>query len=289
MAGLFKEIWLPKLKEDFYPKTSILSEPKDITVHVSNNKINLAEAGVKPAVLVNFDDYPVPTKQRKDNHHEISLDTFDTENTLIRDTEKAELAYEKYISVVRGHKQALLETMLHRAMQSYAPTSNSKYTPVLATTGSDDNGTKRITFDDILRLRVEFNQSDTPQEGRVLVLDAMHEFHLMMEDMKQYKAVFNGDNNFAGFTIYSLSSDHLPRYNNSDGSKVALGAAASNTDAICSIAFQKDEVYKCIGEAKMFDDVDSPAERGTTLGFQMRASHGTFRNRGVGAIYSASA
>lgn len=54
-----------------------------MTPMVEYNKINLAEAGVAPDVLVDNKDYPVPTMSRTDTPLELTLHTFDTKNTVV--------------------------------------------------------------------------------------------------------------------------------------------------------------------------------------------------------------
>ncbi len=47
-----KQLWIAMLKEGFIPSTSFLSRSVDMSEFVEYNKINLAEAGVDPKVLV---------------------------------------------------------------------------------------------------------------------------------------------------------------------------------------------------------------------------------------------
>ena len=78
-----------------------------MTPMVEYNKINLAEAGVAPDVLVDNKDYPVPTMSRTDTPLELTLHTFDTKNTVVRNVEEMETAYAKMESVVRQHRNTL--------------------------------------------------------------------------------------------------------------------------------------------------------------------------------------
>lgn len=291
MAGLNKEVWLPEILEGFYADDSFLSEARNMDAFVENNKINLAEAGVNPDVLVNNTTYPIGAAERSDVPIELPLDYYDTENTIIRNARKVELSYDKRTSVIYGHKQALKMGVMEKAIHAYAPDQNGTFTPVIATTGATQGGFKAITFDDILDLEAAFDEAEVPAEGRVLVLNAKHKTQLRKADLKLYKEVFSGSQgSFAGFKIYTLASKRMPVYNKSTGEKAAYGAvAAPSTDTICSVAFHKDEVMRSTGEAEMFATEKSPTERGDLIGFQMRALCLPIRGKGIGAIYSANA
>jgi len=182
-VGINKEIWLPEIKEGFYPDDSFLKEARDMSAFVENDKINLAEAGVNPNVLINNTTYPIAVSQRTDVPIALELDTYDTENTLIRNIEKAELSYDKRQSIIFGHKQALRFKFAEKAAHAYAPASDATYTPVLSTTGTGG----AMTFDDILNLYKRFNDVDIPTQGRVLVLHPTHEAELRKQDYKLFK------------------------------------------------------------------------------------------------------
>ncbi len=279
-VGINKEIWLPEIKEGFFPDDSFLKEARDMSAFVENDKINLAEAGVTPNVLINNTTYPIAVSQRTDVPIALELETFDTENTLIRNIEKAELSYDKRQSVIFGHKQALRLEFSKKAAHAYAPASDGTLTPVLPTTGTAGS----MTFDDILDLYKRFNEVDIPAQGRVLVLHPTHEAELRKQDYKLFKEMLTtGD--LWGFKIYRFSQ--TPIFDKTTGAKKAFGAAPGANDTISSIAFQKDEVMKAIGTVDMFAKEKDPLERGDIIGFQMRALALPIRNKAIGAIYSA--
>jgi len=293
-VGLAKEIWTDQLMEGFYPETSWLSEAVDKSALVEYDKIHLAEAGVNPNVLFNNTTYPVPASERGDTPIELTLDYFDTENTILRNAEKVELSYDKRESVLYGHRQALMTKCAERAIYNYAPQADSEFTPVIETTGDALNGFKKLTYADVETLRNQFNEAEIPSEGRILVLNAKHESDLINEDRKLYNQMFPSGSqhygNLYGFKVYVMSSKRFPRFNKTDGTKIPFGAAPDTAiDTICSVAFHKMEVMRCDGTAKMFDDTDSPTERGDVLGFQKRFLALPLRNKAISAIYSAAA
>lgn len=288
-AKLTKEIWLADIMEKFYPVSNFLSAARDLSQFVENDKLNLAEAGVDPNVLINNTTYPVPFAERTDTPLEIVLDVYDTEGTVLRNAELVELAYDKRQSVVLGHKNALLLKFAQKAAHAYAPNSNGPYTPVLETTGNASSGQRKpITFNDIVNLKTVFDNLDCPGE-RVLVLNPIHENDLIKQDLELMKAIYSGAvNNLFGFRLFVFSK--TPVYNRSTGVKAAWGAAANpSTDTISSIAFVASEVMKAQGSFDMFERLRDPEQKGDIINFQMRAVALPFRGKYIGAIYSAYA
>ncbi len=286
MADLNKEIWLPELMEGFYGDDMFLSEARDMSAFVDNDKINLAEAGVNPDVLVNNSTYPIAISSRTDAAIALSLDTYDTKNTRLRSIETAELAYDKRTSVLYGHKMALKMKFMEKAIHAFAPGSDTDNTPVIASTGAVEGGVKSLTFADLLSLENKFNEAEIPPEGRVLVLGATHKTQLQKQDIKLYKDIFSSGSSYAGFKIYTLADKRMPLYVKTSGARVAYGTTKGTTHTNSSVAFHKDEVMRCQGSVDMFIDLKNPKERADILGFQMRALASPIRTKGLGAIYS---
>lgn len=285
-VGLNKEIWLSELMEDFNAGDSFIGELRDMSAFVTNDVINLAEAGVNPDVLVNNTTYPVPYASRTDVPIALPLDTYDTENTLVQSIEIAELAYDKRASIMYGHKNALKMTFLQKAAHAIAPAADGTYTPVIETTGADNgDGQKRMKWADIRTLQRRFDDAEIPVEGRIIVLSARHLEDLELEDLDRFNKVMD-KGVICTFKIYTLASSRLPRYNDTTGAKVAYGAAAAGTDSTATIAFHKDEVMKALGSDDMFLREKDPELRGDMIGFQKRALSLPIRDKGVAAVYS---
>lgn len=62
-----KQIWINMIMEGYYPDGSFLTRSVDMTENVEHNKINLAEAGVDPEVLIDNNTFPVPIAERTDS------------------------------------------------------------------------------------------------------------------------------------------------------------------------------------------------------------------------------
>lgn len=290
MAGLNKEIWVAEIMEKFYPNWSFLKEARNMDEFVEYNTINLAEAGVDPDVLVNNDSYPIAFAARADVPLTLSLDTYDTENTVVRNVEEIESAYNKMQSVLSGHKNALLNFFSRKAAHAYSPASDSANTPVLATTGAANGGFKRMKLEDIIALSAKFDALDAPEGSRVLVLNPSHLHDLMTQELDLFKGFVQNSQGFElfGFKVYKFSK--TPLYNKTTGEKKAFGAvAAPSTDTISSFAFVNSEVMRAQGTVDMFPRIKDPEERGDIIGFQMRALAMPMRNKYIASVYSDDA
>ncbi len=281
-----KQIWISMLMEGFYPNRSFLTRSVDMTAMVEYNKINLAEAGVAPDVLVDNTDYPIETAQRDDIPLELPLHTFDTKNTVVRNVEAMELAYDKMESVVRQHRNVLQAKTAAYAANSWAPQQQKDLTPVMATSGTGKNrqGLTPLSFDDVLAMDAWFRSKDIDPSTMVAVLNPYHLADLMAEDMKLYKEMLAGNKLF-GFDLYTFSQ--LPYYNATTGQKVAFGTSAADTDTQCSLFYCANEVMRADGDIEVFARYKDPEQRGDLIGFQKRFTALPIRNKYQAAIYSA--
>lgn len=294
MATLNKQVWIDQILEGFYPDSSFLRYAKDFSGLVEYDKINMAEAGVDPKVLINNTTYPINVVQRIDSPISIELDKFETENTLIRRPEVIEYSYDQLESVIRGHRQSLRAKTAEKAAHAYAPQKDTDFTPVISTTGEAVNGRKRLTYEDIITLKGRYDAVDIPLEDRFLVLAPEHVTDLLLADIKLFKDLTNLKDgkpfNFAGFSVLQFSK--TPKYEIGSSSKV-LEKVAFGTDTeskmFCSFAFHADEVMKADGEIFMYATVNDAKERGTIVGFDKRFIAVPMRNKGIGAIVSANA
>ena len=247
----------------------------------------MAEAGADPKVLVNNTTYPIKITQRVDKPLRIELDKFETENTLVRRPEAIEYSYDQLESVLMGHRNTLRAKTAMKAAHAYAPQEDSTYTPVIQTTGAAVSGRKRLQIDDILLLKERYDNAMIPLEGRYLVLNPSHVTDLILFDAKNLGNLTDLQNGkpkrFAGFNILQTAS--TPKYNSSL-QKIAFDGEEEGN--FCSFSFHSDEVMKADGDVFMYARENDPAERGTIVGFDKRFIALPIRNKGVGAIVSAS-
>jgi hypothetical protein len=289
-VGLSKEVWWDVIMEGFWGTDTWLSELRDFDSFVENDIIHIAEAGIAPNVFINNNTYPIPVSERIDSHGQLTLDRYDTENTLVRNADLVELSYDKLTSVVYGHKQALRMKFMEKTAHAIAPTADSVFTPVIGTTGATLAGLKKLTFDDVDSLCSRFDEAEIPMEGRVLIMTPTMKAHLKAEDRKLYKEVMSEGSLF-GFKLYFIASSRMPKYNKTTGSKLPYAAAPTANDNAALIAFHKDEVFRCKGKEEMFysEKQSDPINRADIMGFAMRGLGGSIRNKGIATIYLAAA
>ena len=287
MSTLNKQIWISQIMEKFYPEASFLNYAKDMTENVDFDKINLADCGFDPDVLVNNTTYPIAVVERADTPLSIELDLFETENTLVRSPEAVELAYNKLESVIYGHRMALRSKTGQKAAHAFAPSSDTVNTPVLITTGDNNGeGFKRLTPEDILRLKKKYDLLDVPYDNRYLVLDPNHVEDLILYDLKAFKDITDfkdgQPNRFAGFNI--LQYTKTPKYNVNTKVKLPWGAVADANTTFASFSFSSEEVMKADGTVNMFERINDPELRATIVGFDKRFIGLPIRNKAIGAI-----
>lgn len=291
MSNLNKEIWLDQLMNNFYPEASFLNFVKDFSPLVEHDKIHLAEVGVDPKVLINNTTYPISVSQRTDKALEVELDLFETENTLIREPNAVELAYDKLESVLYGHKQSLRTTTAKKAAHAFAPQEDTEFTPIITTSGDDNGeGYKRLALKDILSLKRRYDDLDIPQDQRFLVLNPRHTEDLILQDLKSFKDITDFVNGkpkrLAGFNILEFTKN--PKYDKNTMTKLPFEVEDNTNSTYCSFSFFSEEVMKADGNVKMYATLHDPKERATIVGFDKRFIALPIRNKGIGAIVTAS-
>ena len=272
-----KQIWIEMLMEGFYPNRSFLNRSIDMSALVEYNKINLAEAGVSPDVLIDNKDYPVGTMSREDTPLELPLHTFDTKNTVVRNVEEKETSYAKMDSVIRQHRQTLQAKTSAYAAHSWAPSANKELAPVKTT---DSSG--KISFEDVLKMDAWFRQHDVDPETMVAVLNPYHLADLQLDDMKLYKAMLDSNRLF-GFTVFTFSQ--LPYYS-ADGAKLDFGGTVTDTHQQSSLFYSDREVMRADGDIEVFAKYKDPEQRGDVIGFQKRFTALSIRGKYQAVIYN---
>ena len=296
MAGLNKEIWLQQIMEAYRQKLGWMNQLEDMSAFVENNTINLSEAGVDPAVLVNNTTYPVAFAERADTPYAIPLDVLDTEGTVIRNARLIELSYDKMASVTRGHVNALQQFGGRRSSHAISPAANGTNTPVIGTSGADNgSGFKLITEDDIAKLAGLYDAIDAPDEGRILVLHPTMFNELIRTSPTLKEQRYRSAEGKINAVMYELFGFQIEKfrsaavYNKTTGAKKAWGAAAAPaTDTISSFGFVKGEVMKAIGDYEMFERLNDPEQKGDIVNFQQRFISMPKRNKFISAIYAAA-
>ncbi|MDR3093648.1 MAG: hypothetical protein LBU62_03255 [Bacteroidales bacterium] len=282
---MFKQIFTSIILSLFYPEGTWLNELTSMDHMVDNNSINLSVVGADPSVVKDNQTWPLTPARRTDSGITISLATFDTLPTHVTNVEEMETSYDKCVSVAQQHVNVLRSNAAKSAAYNIGPAANTANTPILATTGADrGDGKKALRWEDLTSLSLAFDAADIPQDGRILLLSPQHKKDLKDADIKLYKTMLS-DNTVDSFKVYTFN--YNPRYLLQAGSvtKQAYGAVTGNES---SVAFVKSEVMRAMGTIEGEPEKRWADYRGWLLGFQLRFVAIPFRNKGIGAIYSAS-
>jgi hypothetical protein len=280
-AGVNKEIWIDKLKENFYAGYEWLNGVEDWSEWVENNTINFTTIGADPVILKNNSSWPIVAAQRTDTNSTVVLDTYDSTTTRVRNVEEIEAVINKLESAVKQHRSGLMQEIQKECLFNYTPATaaagNFAATGAnrSAVIGSQTTVASTLAIKDIARAQQQLDNLDAPQEGRVIVLSPYHREDLLAQDVslqKQFADLKTGQAlDLYGFKIYVSSS--TPLFTKSTLAVKAYGAAADNTnDCIGSIVFIQSEVMKCMGDVEMFHRLKetNPEQRADEIGFQMR-------------------
>mgnify|MGYP006266358415 CR=1 FL=1 len=281
MAGVNKEIWIDKLKENFYSKYEWLNGVDDWSEWVEYNTINFTTIGSDPVILKNNASWPIVAAQRTDTNSTVVLDTYDSTTTRVYNVEEIEAAINKLESVVKQHRQALMQRIATECLWNYAPSTATAGAFAAtganrsAVIGSQSTVASTLQIADIARAQQQLDNLDAPIDGRVIVLSPYHREDLLRQDVtlqKQFANLKTGEAlDLYGFKIYVASN--TPLYTKTTLAKKTFGAAADNTnDCVASVVFIQSEVMKAMGSVEMFwkgKDIN-PEQRADEVGFQMR-------------------
>src|SRR5690554_968542 len=275
-----------EMLKNFGKDSSWMSELRSKQQWVNNDVIKIPTQGAAPSVLINNTTYPISKAQRQDGHIVISLNKFDTTNTIVTADELYALPYDKTSDVQQQHRLTLEENYAAHSLHSLAPAENTTKTPVITATGTAVNGRPTLTSGDIIRLKNLLDKLKVPQKGRVLILCPDHVADLLNEDRTFYQQYHNAregvlSTNYYGFKIYE--SVDTVMYD-ADDEKVAFGAVTGTQ--VSSICFYNQTACKATGTIERFsrDAKNDPEMRESVVGFRLWAIAVAVKDEGVGAI-----
>lgn len=257
-AGVYTEVWTGELVKYLRRglQATFLDGIPDASSVANNDVIHLVDVGVDPDVLVNNTTYPIDIQELPDGDITISLDKFQTKVTPITDDELYAISYDKMARVKESHGNAINDTKFAKAAHALCAKKNTKNTPVIATSGDADaeTGRKKLTVNDLIRLKSKLDGLKVPSQGRRLVLCSDH-VNDLLETSQSFREQYNINRTegtvgrMYGFDIYEFANN--PLYT-TGGEKKALGATASAGEFQASFAFYVPRVFKATGSTKMY-------------------------------------
>jgi hypothetical protein len=298
MAGLLTEVWTGEMVKAF--RTSMesigwLNKIRSYDQYAENDVIHFVNIGGDPTVLVNNTTYPLEIETLADADKAISLDKYQTKPTAVTDDEIYALSYDKMASVIDRHKDAMSEKKYQKAIHALAPAGHTSATPVILTTGDNDEGgtRKMITRQNIIALKKAFDGIKVPLAGRILVLCPDHINDLLLADQKFADQYYNYTSgkiaNLYGFEVYEYQDN--PYYGFAAKTKLAFGGTVTADHRQASVAFFAPRMMKATGSTKAYlsEAKNDPKTQQNLVNYRHYFIALPLKNEAIGAIVSDNA
>lgn len=291
LEGVYTEVWTGELVKQLRGgmTASWLDGVSDYSAAVNNEVVHLVDVGGDPDVLINNTTYPIAAQELEDGDIALGLDKFQTKKTAVSDDQLFAISYDKMGSVIERHGDAITIAKFKKAAHALAPNSNTAKTPVVPTSGEDDNGRKKCTRKDIIALKRKLDALQVPTTGRRLVLCSDHVNDLLEDDQKFRDQYYNYTSgkiaNMYGFEVYEF--ENCP-YFTKEGTKVPFKNSPSGTDHQASFCFYTKRVFRAQGSTKMYyrDAQTNPDYQQNEVNFRHYYIVLPKKMEAIGAIYS---
>ena len=291
LEGVYTEVWTGELVKQLRGgmSASWLDGMSDYSAAVNNEVVHLVDVGGDPDVLINNTTYPIAAQELEDGDIALGLDKFQTKKTAVSDDQLFAISYDKMGSVIERHGDAITIAKFKKAAHALAPNSNTAKTPVVPTSGEDDNGRKKCTRKDIIALKRKLDALQIPTAGRRLVLCSDHVNDLLEDDQKFRDQYYNYTTgkiaNMYGFEVYEF--ENCP-YFTKEGTKVPFKNSPSGTDHQASFCFYTKRVFRAQGSTKMYyrDAQTNPDYQQNEVNFRHYYIVLPKKMEAIGAIYS---
>lgn len=291
LEGVYTEVWTGELVKQLRGgmTASWLDGVSDYSAAVNNEVVHLVDVGGDPDVLINNTTYPIAAQELEDGDIALGLDKFQTKKTAVSDDQLFAISYDKMGSVIERHGDAITIAKFKKAAHALAPNSNTAKTPVVPTSGEDDNGRKKCTRKDIIVLKRKLDALQIPTVGRRLVLCSDHVNDLLEDDQKFRDQYYNYTTgkiaNMYGFEVYEF--ENCP-YFTKEGTKVPFKNSPSGTDHQASFCFYTKRVFRAQGSTKMYyrDAQTNPDYQQNEVNFRHYYIVLPKKMEAIGAIYS---
>lgn len=291
LEGVYTEVWTGELVKQLRGgmTASWLDGVSDYSAAVNNEVVHLVDVGGDPDVLINNTTYPIAAQELEDGDIALGLDKFQTKKTAVSDDQLFAISYDKMGSVIERHGDAITIAKFKKSAHALAPNSNTAKTPVVPTSGEDDNGRKKCTRKDIIALKRKLDALQIPTAGRRLVLCSDHVNDLLEDDQKFRDQYYNYTTgkiaNMYGFEVYEF--ENCP-YFTKEGTKVPFKNSPSGTDHQASFCFYTKRVFRAQGSTKMYyrDAQTNPDYQQNEVNFRHYYIVLPKKMEAIGAIYS---
>jgi len=286
MPANFPEVWLDRVIENMVntDNAAWLDGVAEVAAEVTvlgagsaseKNVIHIPRSEFKPDVLINNSTYPIALQEFTDDEVVVSLDKYQTKATTLADDDIVGASYDKIDVITKKHTKQIASSKYKKALHAIAPQTDGTETPVIVTTGSDDNGRKRMAYEDLVKVREKF-AGMADGEGVIedirIVLSAQHYSDLLLDRERFGNLIANHKEGtvaprIAGLDIFTYNGS--PLYDNT-GAKKAFGAVKTATDNYASVAFYTPNIAKKTGLTKQYfaKAEDNPTTQTNVLNYR---------------------
>jgi hypothetical protein len=298
--ALQKEIWINSIIEGLFADNSFAARSIDHSGFVNNITVHVPNAGSPPNVEKGRSTFPATVTSRTDVDLTYSIDEYTTDPIRISNAEEVELSYNKRESVLSGTKQALTNAVYGDLIYRWIPATGGT---TLATSGANapahiasaTGNRKSFVKADVLKLRTQFDLWNFPQDGRVILVDAVMYAQLLNSLTDTEAMAFLGSASAQSGVIGKLYGfDVIMR------SAVAKATAAgvvkpwsdaeTATDSAAGLAWHTSAVSRALGATDLFDGPNNPLFYGDIISALVRAGGSFMRSdkKGVVLLYQGS-
>lgn len=301
-----KELWARDLAENIAPDNSAVLRSIDDSDYLEGRTVHLPQSGALPTVVVNRTSLPASTTTRTDTTVTYNIDEYTTDPVVLQNTERVEVSYDKRMSLLRDHVDAIQTRVAVGLLNTWAPNAAGL---LVRTTGglrpitvTGQTGTRKaMTAAEFKEARRLMDRADVPKDNRLALLSADH-YADLIGDVELAKMLNNAPldlpsgavGRLYGFDVYVRSSTLI--YDNAGTpQKKAVGAAVVATDNAASLFWHPSFVRRAFGNAmnggvEVFERERDPQFYGDVFSALVRAG-GRARytdGRGVVAVMEAA-
>lgn len=312
--AFFKEVWAKDIKGNLFADNTFLTALKDRTSEVMGGKtLNITQASAPPDIETGDSiSYPLSVVERQDEILAFPLRAFSSPVIRVTSLTEKQLLPSYRESVLSETRQQMADKVANYAFFKMSVSSSASanikqdgtagtgqvapYTfltsGATAPSSIHESGQDRksITFGDFRVAALRMNRQNIPQAGRYAIITADQAYQLFGDDMLKYRDPYNLNytENTApkihGFSVIIRSSVAVCATNGTLKDMSLKTASIAATDDSVAIFFQKDSVYKAIGEINPFFQLQDPLYQSDTFSFNQYIGIGRERKDSKGLI-----
>jgi len=295
---LLKRQFAKDIQNTLWPVNDFISQCKNDTAFVNDDKVNLPHSGGSPTVVEGLRTVIGTPAVRDDSVTQYEMLPLSSNPTWLRYSEELVVNYDKRESVMAEHRDALQKALCEKVLWKWARGGDTvsvadwtvKPTSIM-TTGADrpvlmpihaggsavTGDRNAVTFQDILAVISEMNYSDFPMDGRIAVIpSAFFSDLLQLEEFKSsdyvnVKPLPGAPLTFTwlGFTWYVRS--FVNAWTNAAIPLLKDTATVSaDTDCAGALFYHKNAVRAAKGDVKVFLDIDMAHLWGSQMSAETR-------------------